>query len=575
MPITQKDILRISEKSGLMSCMFEISSRFRQQELESFCDDVVDLVNSGRLNLFSEVDEDYLNQISGPTYFRGMRLVCEVIPSCKVNHQKVLRLVQTLVLRAGEDMAAITAFTALKNWCEKHPQEARVLVEDAECLRDKALNYISFVFEGLKDCSFVLRSFKETTNPKLQLEAAIALGRMTLYDTHASEAIEILSETAVSSSSFCVSSNSLLTCYAILEKHHQISRELPLKGLESMINSESKEASNVLVSLLWMHGRNLTEDEWALIATNLKSVTIDKPEILQKIDHCAYSATKEHAFFELTNLIRHLIASAQGQLTIDDFALFQRMLIDADISRLSKVVVQWLMNGNFHVCGALEQAFSSGVSNTIELELNAADLPTVWHEQLFLCRKAVGWFCSRAITAASVLIAALLYGHDEIKPQVCAMLEYPLLLNYNEEVHQYLNAKMEQHQDALITWLEPVLNRTKRLFESLQLVDFLPELQPSETKQYLRSAIDHEQFRIGWRSVESKSILNTIVPLKHFIYGNTWATYVRDANDEYVLRSQRPKTHTVRVSYPQLNSLDQARLNRLLLIFRNEQRVEQ
>ena len=574
--ITQKDILQFSTNSGLMSCLFDIANKFPQRELASFSHDVVDLVNSGRISLFSEVDKEYLNQTSGYQYFRGMRLVCEIIPSFKVDHNTVLRLVETLVERAGQDLAAITPYTALKLWCEKHPQEARDLVENAECLNDKPLNYISFVFEGLNDYLFVLKFFKETKNPKLQSEAVTALGRMTLNNAQASEAIEILAEASVSSNTFCVRSNSLFACYAILGEHGQISRESLQKGLEHMINHASTEVSNVLLSLLWIHGRNLTEDEWALIIGHLKTVPIDTPELLNKIDHVALSAKEEIAFFELADLIQNLIANARGQLTLDNFAHFQQTLLDSNTSRLSKVTARWLMKGDFHVCRAIEQAFSRFVSRTIELELDSDDLPMIWHEQLFLCRKAVGWLFSVPVSAASVLIFVLQYGHKKILQVLCEMLYYPLLINYYDVVRPYLEEKMEQHSDVLTDLLGPVLDDAHNFFENLQHFEYLSELQPNEVKQFLRSARDHDQFMTGWRSVESRSILNEVVSKKHLIYGNgnTWATYVCEADGRFVLRRQRLKSHSVSVPYPQLNSLDHARLSRLLLTYRNEQRVE-
>ena len=572
--VTQSDILRLSANSGLMSCLFETANKYQQEELVAFCQNVVELVNEAKVSLFTKVDEDFLNQTHGPEYFQGVQLVCEIIPSVNTDHNDVLRLVETLVARAGEDFATYMPYTALKTWCRKNSLEARELIEDAECLDGKPLNYISFVVEGLNDVPTALIKFEKTSNPILQSEVAIALGRMTLSDTIVSTVIEKLSRTSLSSSKFCVCANTLVACYSILGRHRQVSRELPRRALLRMMDNGSTEATSTLASLLCNHGNDLTNDEWALITANLKTVTIKTPEILKKIDYSALSVKGKHGFLELADLIRHLIRDSSGQLTLDDFALFQRVLFDTDVSRLSKVVVQWLMDGNFHVCKTLEQAFSRTVPDTIELKLEAEDLPTEWHEQLFLCRKAVGWFFSIPISAASILIAVLKYGLEENLNNICEMLEYPLLINYYDVVRPYLEEKMKKHSDALNNQLQPVLNKAKIFFENLQLVKDLPELQPNENTQRLRAALDQEQFMIGWRSAENKSILNDIIPLKHLIYGNTWATYVRETNGTYVLQSQQLRSHSIKVPYPQLNSLDYARLSRLLLIYRNEQRVQ-
>lgn len=553
-----------------MSCVFGIANEQPLEELAQFRQQVVELVNTGRVCLFTEADEGFLNQIHGPEYFEGMQLVCEIIPSIKTDRNLVLRLVKTLVARAGEDMAAYMPYQALKTWCENHPQEARVLIEEAESLDGEPVNYVSFVVEGMNDVWFALSKYEHSANPILQSEVAIALGRMTLNDAQASKSIELLSKESLSSSTFCVCTSAVLSCYAILGQHNQVSRKLPRRVLQRMIDNGSTEATNVLASILCNQGKILTGDEWALITTNLKSVTVETPGILKKIDYSAYNTKGKHGFFELADLIRHLIANASGQLTLNDFPRFHRALFDTDVSRLSKVVVQWFMDRNFQVCRALEQAFSTEVSRTIELSLNRDDLPTIWHEQIFLCRKAVGWLFSTPISAASILIAVLKYGRKENLNMVREMLEYPLLINYYDVVRPFLEEKMEQQSDALSDLLRPVLDKAQKFFENLELVKDLPELQPSEVKHYLCSAHDHEQFLTGWRSAESKSILNEIIPQKHLIYGNTWATYVREADGSYVLRNQRLRSHSVRVPYPQLNSLDHARLFRLLSIYRIE-----
>ena len=571
---TTDEILRRAATSGIVSYLYDLVGMYDEQSLESVCEKVVELVNSGQVSLLCEVDFRFLDRMTGPSFFPGMRLLCSIVPFFEIECEEVLKLVEKLVERAGNDFAANEPFRAFRTWCSNHPSDARLFVDDVRSRDDTTVKHVTFAFEGLNDGTLVIDTLKTAKSPNLISEASTALGRMKLTEVQASEAIIVLAAVASSTRYTNVCANALLSCYAILGNHDGIARELPQDALKKMTEVGSNESLNVLATLICNLGSTLSACEWELVIDGLKDTTELIQGNLESIDHSALEAKDDSKFFILADLIRHLICKFDKQLCLKSFPCFKDALFGMKPTLLGKILVHWIMNGNTHLYKTLSTELSSEISRPIELKLESDDLPSAWYEQLFLCRKVVGWFYSSPITATSFLVAVLQHGTERISDQIVEMLEYPLLLSYYEKVSHYLENEMHQYDELLAQRLQPILDRTKDLIRALRSVEEFPELKPNEIRQHFRAYRDHELMKIGWKSAQSQSILHGLVKEKHQLYGTTSATGVIRDDGEYEFLTTKLETTSIAVDYPLLDVLDHTRVNKKLLIYRHEHRAQ-
>lgn len=570
---TSEEILHVSATSGIFSYLFDLAWKHEEEFLDSICKTVVELINSNQIRLFSDVNIRFLNQMSGRKFFPGMRLLCSIVPSLEIKCGEVLRLVEILVERAGNDFAANEPFRAFRNWCSKHPDDARKFVEDARSRDDESAEHVTFALEALNDVPLAMNTLETANGPILLSSTSTALGRMTFSEMQASEALNSLAEISVSTCNAHVRANSLLSCYAILGKHANLSRERPQNALKKMTEIGTNESVHVLATLLFNHAKTLSIEEWKIVIDGVKGLSVLNLGTVESIDCCVLDVTNECKFFLLADLIRHLICESDEKLCLHNFPCFRGAFFNVNPILLGKIFVRWILQGNTHLYKTLSSEISNEVSKPIELKPESADLPSAWFEQLFLCRKVVGWFYTSPITATSFLLAVLRNGSKCISAPICEMLEFPLLLSYHEKVCRYLEDEISQHGELLAQQLQPLLDRTNDLITNLRGVKEFPELKPSELRQHFRAYRDNELMKVGWRSAQSQSVFHGLVAEKHLLYGTTAAKSVMRDQGEYEFLTTRLASKSIEVDYPLLDILDHTRVKKMLLIFRVEHRT--
>ena len=124
--ITRNDVLSASSERGLMAYLFQVGQEHSRIQSTEFLETVAELIRSGERSLFEERDWAFLNGMNNnPEFFRGMRLLCKLIPLLDVGHRDMMQLVVTLVSRGGEDFAATQPNAAFRKWCAIDPVRVR------------------------------------------------------------------------------------------------------------------------------------------------------------------------------------------------------------------------------------------------------------------------------------------------------------------------------------------------------------------------------------------------------------------------------------------------------------------
>ena len=573
---TRNDILKGSSEGGLVAYLFDIGEGYFLYEETEFLADVAEIVGSGERTLFSEKDWEFLDGIKGPDFFSGMILLCELIPLLEVGHRDLMRLVKKLVDLGGEDLAANEPNAAFRKWCSGYPERVKAVLEEAEAGDGLAIDHLCFALEAQAESAVALRFLTKDQVPEMQIHAAVALSRMPLDADVAATAIRSLLDVAVGADDYRVKFNALLSSFAIREKNPELQIESVKPALSKAISDTSSESLDRLSILIWSHGRSLEEDEVRLIFDALKSVNPENVGTLTKIDNATSALVDGGHFKALSGLIAELIRRSQGKIRFDTFPSFCRKLVDDDSGRLGKLIISWLLEGDPFLCSSLAQQFGkvAGKSQALDLQLN--DLPEEPEEQLFICRKAVGFWFHSSVTAASVLVAVLRHGDDRIFQDVLELLYDPLLISYGDDLCRYLEKILEQCTEPGIARIRELLTRKKKYLDSLEGIETLVELHPSEIHRQIDQVRFNRKMDQAREKAEKQSIFYDTVTKLHILYGNAVQSYNQDMegpDGEPLLSNMNLVTHSVSTEFPQMFIFDPEGLQNRLMKFRFEKRT--
>ena len=371
----------------------------------------------------------------------------------------MMQLVATLVQVGGKDGAARWPNAAFRTWCDRHPARVRAILDDALAGDGLAIDHLCFALEAKAQSSETLIFLSEGPNPKAQMHAATALGRMTLDLKSAVVAVHSLSEVSITTDDVDVRNNALLSTFAILERNAELPRDAAKRVFSKVLTDTSTEALDALSTLLWRHGESLAEDETLPVLNALRSVDPEQHETLERIDHATSGLVSMGHFDELSDLVAELIRRAQGKLGLNDFPSFRGELLTGDSHRLGRLVVNWFLEGNPYLCLSLAEQFTAVGGQPMTLDLQPDDIPAEPEEQLFVCRKAVGFLFYTPVAAASVLVTVLRHGDDGIVEKVLALLYDPLLVSFGGELCCYLGQVTEQDSTPTAVRLRELLDQ--------------------------------------------------------------------------------------------------------------------
>ena len=570
---TRSDILAASSQRGLLAYLFHVATARSLHRESGFLLTVAELIGSGERSLFEERDWAFLRETNGRNFFLGMGLLCELIPLLDVGHRDMMQFVATLVERAGKDGAAGQPNVAFRTWCSGDPARVKAILDDVRSGDNLAIEHLCFALEAGEAHRDALTFLSEGLDPEVRMGAATALGRMALDSQSAGTALHSLSDVSITTHDASVRNNALLSIFAILEQNAELPRSDAMRALESILGDTSAETLDALAVLIWRHGKSLPEDETSLILNALKLVDPEDRGTLQRIDFATSGLARVGHFDILSNLVAELIRRSRGKLSFNDFESFRGELVVGDSRRFGRLVVNWFLEGNPYLCASLGEQFSAVGGQPLVLDIQPDDIPTDPEDQLFVCRKAVGFLFYTPVTAASVLVTILFHGDDRIAKKVCALLYNPLLTSFSGELRHYLENIVEQHSEPSSARIQEILTQKQSHVDGVRGIETLVELQPSESHRQIERVRSSQQITQAMEESMQGSIIRRLATTQYLLYGESASFYMEDLDGETRQINMEMRPYSASVEYPQLAIFDPEGLQTALRQFKYEQRI--
>ncbi len=242
----------------------------------------------------------------------------------------------------------------------------------------------------------------------------------------------------------------------------------------------------------------------------------------------------------------------EGTLTIEQFNSTSHKLNADDPQRVYELVVRWLLSGSIALAnntGRFVRADKERAFNTSVQSLGLSP-----GQQLFLCRKAIGFLYIHPVACCSVLVSVIRAADEDVKAHIEQLLFDPILLSYGGGARDYLASLPPT--DAAYDTVQNALARFGEFHSAIDAIGSIKELHPSERQLVTAHQRSHDQMREAHKEAEKQSIIRKLVHHSTILHGKRTLTYVVDPGGQKRAVAMDLQKHSAYIELPHLEKLD-------------------
>ncbi|ARM92547.1 hypothetical protein RHEC894_PE00524 (plasmid) [Rhizobium sp. CIAT894] len=514
--------------------------------------------------------EEALAELKGPQFFFVQHVLCDLIPLLNVDQAALLRFVARLIDAGGNDLAAGAPSAAFGEWTKKDPSRPSKVYEAARRGDDVALRQLLTTLRMNADVEESL-IFARSDERAAKLAAISALGAMELGGRY-NEVFDTLLQGA-SSDDEETALRSLEAGYRAAAQRKESAPTDFDEQLDRVLQTRTPLSIHFAADFLWLHREGLTENAINLCLAAVADVNPDHIGTISHIDHAAYQLVGTGRAEHVVRLVGELIDRSKGRITLDALQSTYHALQNAGSDVLGGAVMYWLLNGGTHTrkCVASEVC---GVGNDAPpFSIPMSSLPPDPSDQLFLCRKAVGWFFIDPLAAVAIPLAVLRDGSPDIANYVLDLIYDPLLLSYGGKLKKHLEHYVAD-DELKGSGVAELLARKTALQGATEGIERLVELHPSETQREADRVQWHEQMERSMEQGRRKSMLEDLFTKQYILYGRSSLTPIYTGDGTTHLTETEMKSFSISSELPLLSVIDPVGLDRMLVQFKLESREQ-
>ncbi|CAN7726523.1 hypothetical protein LJR010_005910 [Ensifer adhaerens] len=555
---------------GLVDFIARNQVRIVDEGYDALLANLATILNNKGASSFTDEFGDSLEKLPGPRFFLVQHVFCDLIPRLELDHLPILHLVDKLVRQGGSDIAAGQPNVALRNWCALDPRRSAAIYADARSGGALALRHLTFALEAHNAVDEAI-GFAHCDLKEAQFAAATALGRMNL-GSEFKRALDTLVELANADDENLSLTGLHAGFSATTLAGEKLSSDLE-NALAWRMNVETPQTIYLAADLLWKHPAVLTPRALQLCLAAVEAVAPQYGGTVQHLDFATRSLAELGQLDRMVELVGKICDRTNGAISLSSFGGLLRQLEANGPDALGRAVVFWLINGELHIRNSLASELTDIGRDVPSYSVPADCLPADAATQLFLCRKAVGWFFSDPLSAAPILLSVLRHGSREVAGDVCDLIFDPLLLSYGGKFKDYLEAQT-QGDDALSASLLKLIEAKNAVHEAADGVETLVELRPSERQHEAERALWQEQMKDGMESANKRSVFADLFTTQYILYGRS-SLYAVDRGDGHKeLVQSELSAFSVSAELPLLDIFDPAGLRHSLYQMKFEERSE-
>lgn len=547
-----------------MARRFRLDDKADIQEVEVRC---VALHNAGTIDLFRLVESKALQMLNDTDFFRATHFFCSVLLALDATPSRMMACVEALVARGGEDLGANQPNATFRAWCKKDPRRAREVITMARDGDDLASRNLTFALEAINAITEARQIALEYDDSR-RLSAITALGRINDDDPFSrTETLSTFNALPDSGDDDNLRANMLSATAAILARNLDTHSPEVATLVNKILENPGKNTVHSVAHMLWAYQEALRPDIVDTLLQALGNIDSANKGTVKELDLGLEALMKAGHDEAAIAFVTNLLSRSDDSLELDELNSFTRSLVSGSSERLSRVVVQWLLLGTPSLCDGLANALQGHDLEGPPLNLRAEHLAISSLSQVFLCRKAIGWFFVKPTTAASILVSVLRICAADTALEVQNLLVKTLLINY-KGVRDYLKGLAPD--DAAKARVDRALAENEEYLSALQAIPLFKELQPSEHQRRIERLRMSDQMRDAHKQAQSKSVFLSLVKHSVLLYGNHSLSFIKAGNGALRPMEMDLKPYRVSFEIPRMEIVDPVGLDYTLRVFRME-----
>ncbi|MCE8030106.1 hypothetical protein HOP54_15570 [Halomonas daqingensis] len=569
-PVDETELAMQLRTRGLVRTVADQESRCLDDDYSALLEALATILNATDAPLIDLHIEEALAELEGPHFFLVQQVLCELIPLLNVDQNVLLPFVARLLDAGGNDLAAGAPSTAFGEWTKKDLARPFKVYEAARAGDSLALRQLFTVLlmntsveEGL--------IFAQANDREAKLAAISALGAMELGERY-DEVLDTLLQGASSDDEDTVL-RSVEAGYRAAAKRKVYAPASFDEQLERILQTRSPSAIHLEADLLWRYRKGLTENAIDLCLYTVADVDPGNTGTISHIDRASYQLVRDGRAEQVIRLLSELIDRSKGRITLDAFQGTYRALTQVGADVLGSAVVYWLLNGDVYTRKCVANEVCSVGNDDPPFSIPASSLPTDPSDQLFLCRKAVGWFFIDPLAAVVIPLAVLRDGSPDIASDVLSLIYDPLLLSYGGKLKDYLERYVGDG-GANGSGITELLARKAAFKDAMEGIERLVELHPSEMQREAERVQWNEKMERGMEQGRRKSIFEDIFTKQYILYGCSSLTPIHTGEGATHLTEIKMKSFSISSELPLLNIVDPVGLDHMLVHFKLEPREQ-
>lgn len=530
-------------------------------EDDPFVQRCITLHNNGSIDLLKVPSQPAFSNLPKHAFFTAQHLYCKAIPKLDTNVEALMECCRILIDLAGNDGAATEPNRAFCIWCQNNPDEGATVIRKAQAGDGLAKQFVTFALQAANDVNSAINFIGSYTD-KRRLSGMAALGRMTFPDTEAAQkAIAVLEPFVANPGDDHVRTNALLAAFDVLKTHNDPATAKRL--IEAAAREAGSETLHGLAQIVWLNYALLEGEALETALLVLQAVNPEHLGTVQTLDlglsRLLDAENDKLALDFLTEKLR------DGKLTVKSFEATAHKLKQGNPQRLYELIVRWFLSGNFALCDNASKLFEIDAQ---PFDTTVKPLGLASTQQIFLCRKAIGFLFVNPVVCCSIIVSVLRAGDSDVEDPVTELLFDPLLLSYGGEAKEYL--ERIPTTDPAYGPIQNALSKAENFYAGLEATGTIKELHPSEYQRDVVHQRTNDMMQAAHKSAESQSVLLKLVHRSTILYGKRALTYFTDHEGNQHSTAMELQAFGTSVELPRLEILDPVGLNYMLRVFRAE-----
>jgi hypothetical protein len=561
-PVPSADEIVRLYKSGELPAELAQYHGTEDGDEDVFLQRCIALHNSGDIDLVVLPSQAAFAELSGHAFFTAQHFYCEAIPKLDSDVSALMECCRILIERGGNDLAANQPNGAFRTWCERNPRSGATVIQEAQAGNALAKGFLTFALQASNDIDSAI-NFVKTYDDDRRLSGMAALAGMSFADpASAQRAVAALEPYVAERSDDQVRINALLAAFDVLKQHEDALAAHRL--IKSGIRDPGPELLFGLARIVWLYHKMLDSDVLRDALTALEAVDPDHLGTVRDIDMGLRQllGTKDEPL-----VLDFLTAKLQNpKLKIGNFQTVARELTNGDEQRLYKLIVRWFLSGSIALCDNVSDLV--GIDKNRAFDTTVQPLGLTAAQQVFLCRKAIGFLFIKPVICCSIIVSVLRAGTPHVEGLVADLLFDPVLLNYGGEAKDYLRSIPAT--DAAHGAIQKALAKDEAFHAQLEAVGTIKELHPSDYQRDVVHQGIYDSMRAIQKAAESKSVFMNLVHRSTILYGKRSLAFVEDADGKQRAVEMDLKSFGTSWELPRHEILDPVGLDYMMRVFRVE-----